>query len=249
MVVLTTKMATKKKFTYEYPRAALTVDIVIFGVDLERISATLDVLLIRRAADPFAGMLALPGGFVEMDETLDQAAFRELKEETGIVPSYLEQLYTFSKVDRDPRERVISAAFFALVPSRQHSPIAGSDASQALWLDVNRLNLNKPKFDFDFAFDHKDILELAVKRLQAKIRYAPIGFDLLPKGFTLAQLQRLYEVILQKPLDRSNFRKKIESLDVLCQTGGTAPGRKAALYRFDKKKYEAAVQRGINFEV
>ena len=164
-------------YTYEYPRAALTVDGVVFGID----DGELKVLLIRRGLAPFKGKWALPGGFVRVTETVDEAARRELMEETGLQNVFLEQLYTFGAVDRDPRERVVSVAYFALVKLAAHPPVGGSDASDAAWFPVAR----PPAL----AFDHAEILETAAQRLRGKVRYEPIGFELLPEKFTLSQLQ------------------------------------------------------------
>src|SRR5436190_18501821 len=153
--------------TYEYPRPALTVDAVVFGLDDE----DLKVLLIRRDLEPFGGKWALPGGFVRVEESLEEAVRRELQEETGISQVFLEQLYTFGDVDRDPRERVVSVAYYALVKLSDHKAKAATDAANAEWFPVSQL----PKL----AFDHADIVEVALSRLQGKVRYQPIGFELL----------------------------------------------------------------------
>jgi ADP-ribose pyrophosphatase YjhB (NUDIX family) len=210
-------------YTYEYPRPALTVDCVVFGQDEE----DLKVLLIRRGVEPFSGRWALPGGFVRMDESLDDAARRELEEESGIRPTHLEQLYTFGAPDRDPRGRVVTVAYFALVKLTDHRPHAATDAREAAWFSV----WDTPKL----AFDHAEVLSTALQRLKGKVRYQPIGFELLPPKFTLTQLQRLYEIILERPLDKRNFRKKILSLGLLKSEGRTrAAGahRPARLYAF-----------------
>src|SRR5256885_5574951 len=154
-------------FSYQYPRAALTVDCVVFGFD----EGELKVLLIERALEPFKGKWALPGGFVRVDETLDEAARRELEEEAGLRNVFLEQLYTFGAVDRDPRERVVSVAYYALVEPTKFKLKAATDASDAQWFPVNKL----PKL----AFDHADIVKAATLRLRNKVRYEPIGFELL----------------------------------------------------------------------
>src|SRR5712672_1873264 len=165
--------------TYKYPRAALTVDCVVFGFD----EAELKVLLIERGLEPFKGKWALPGGFVRVDETLDEAARRELEEEAGLKNVFLEQLYTFGQVERDPRERVVSVAYYALVKLSDHRARAATDAANAEWFPVSKT----PKL----AFDHADILATALARLKAKVRYEPIGFELLPPKFTLTELQHL----------------------------------------------------------
>ena len=190
-------------FKYQYPRAALTVDCVIFGFD----GGELKVLLIERALAPFKGKWALPGGFVGVDETLDEAARRELQDETGIKKVFLEQLYTFGEVDRDPRERVVSVAYYALIKLGDYRVKAATDARDAAWFAVS----DPPAL----AFDHDSILNAALARLKAEVRYQPIGFELLPPKFTLSQLQHLYEVVLERPLDKRNFRKKILAMPLL----------------------------------
>src|SRR6478609_1316130 len=183
--------------TYTYPRAALTVDCVVFGFD----EGQLKVLLIERALDPFKGRWALPGGFVRVNETLDDAARRELEEEAGLSKVFLEQLYTFGEVKRDPRERVVSVAYYALVKSAEHPATGATDADEAGWFPV----ADPPAL----AFDHAEILSTALERLRGKVRYEPLGFELLPAKFTLSQLQHIYEAVLQCELDKRNFRKKI----------------------------------------
>jgi len=189
--------------TYEYPRPALAVDCVVFGVDDE----DLKVLLIQRDLEPFEGSWALPGGFVQMKENLLGAARRELREETGLERVFLEQLFTFRGVDRDPRGRVVSVAYYALVRLMDHKVRAATDARDASWFPV----WDTPSL----AFDHEGILQIALERLKGKVRYQPLGFELLPKKFTLSQLQGLYETILERELDRRNFRKKILAMDIL----------------------------------
>ncbi len=227
-------------YTYEYPRPALTVDCVVFGLDEE----DLKVLLIQRGLEPFKGRWALPGGFVLMEESLEDAARRELAEEAGVRPSLLEQLYTFGEPGRDPRGRVVTVAYFALVKLTDHKVQAATDASQAAWFSV----WDMPKL----AFDHADIVATALQRLKGKVRYQPIGFELLPPKFTLTQLQRLYETILEKELDKRNFRKKILSMDLLEELDEVEQDvshRAARLYRFDHKKYKQLEKAGFNFEL
>lgn len=226
--------------TYQYPRAALTVDCVVFGLD----EGDLKVLLIERGLEPFKGRWALPGGFVRVDETLDAAARRELQEEAGLSNVFLEQLYTFGAVERDPRERVVSVGYYALVKLSEHEARAATDAANAKWFPVSRV----PKL----AFDHADILGTAVERLKSKVRYQPIGFELLPPKFTLSQLQHLYEAVLGVELDKRNFRKKVLSFGLLVplkQTQMVGRHRPAQLFRFDAEKYEKLKKRGFNFEV
>ena len=226
-------------FNYEYARPALAVDCVVFGLD-ER---ELKVLLVQRALPPKHAW-ALPGGFVRIDETLDAAARRELAEEAGVRDVYLEQLYTFGELDRDPRERVVSVAYYALAKLGDHAVRAATDAMGVGWFGLDEL----PKL----AFDHAHVVAVARDRLRGKVRYAPIGFELLPPRFSLTQLQRLYEIILGKPLDKRNFRKKILSMDLLVATDEVEQGvrhRAARLYRFDRRKYEKLAKQGFEFAI
>jgi 8-oxo-dGTP diphosphatase len=227
-------------YTYEYPRAALTVDCVVFGFD----EAELKVLLIQRGLAPFKGKWALPGGFVRVDETIDNAARRELSEETGLENVFLEQLYTFGAVDRDPRERVVSVAYYALVKLAEHPATGATDASDAAWFPAA-----KPPA---LAFDHSDILHAALERLRGKVSYEPIGFELLPEKFTLSQLQHLYETVLHTELDKRNFRKKILGMGLLLplkEQIRTGAHRPAQLFRFNTRKYAALKRRGFHFEL
>lgn len=224
--------------TYEYPRAALTVDCVVFGLD----ETDLKVLLIQRKLPPFQHVWALPGGFVRIDETLDQAAERELREEAGVSDVYLEQLYTFGALHRDPRERVVTVAYYALAKLGDHRIRAATDAMGVGWFPLEDL----PKL----AFDHAEIVALAHERLRGKVRYAPIGFELLPPRFSLTQLQRLYELVLGTRLDKRNFRKKILAMDLLVETDEVEQGvrhRAARLYRFDRRKYDRLTRQGFEF--
>ena len=228
------------KHTYEYPRAALTVDCVVFGFD----DTELKVLLIERGIAPFKGQWALPGGFVRVDETLDEAARRELMEETGLKKLFLEQLYTFSSVDRDPRERVISVAYYALTKPADHRTQATTDAADARWFPVRQIPA--------LAFDHAHIFATALQRLRGKLRYEPIGFELLPPKFTLSQLQQLYEAVLGTELDKRNFRKKVLSYGLLLpldETHREGAHRPAQLFRFDPVRYEKLKKEGFHFEL
>jgi 8-oxo-dGTP diphosphatase len=225
---------------YEFARPALTVDIVVFALDED----DLKVMLVERDLAPFAGQWALPGGFVHVDETLDDAARRELREESGLKNIFLEQLYTFGSLDRDPRERVVTVAYYALVNLAGHDVLASTDARNAAWFSMTDL----PKL----AFDHKRILRTARERLRAKVRYQPIGFELLPEQFTLRQLQHLYEVILNRELDKRNFRKKVLAMEFVKETNEIEKDvahRAARLYRFDKRRYDQLMKRGFNFEL
>ncbi len=227
-------------YTYKYPRGALTVDCVVFGFD----DGELKILLIERGQAPFKGHWALPGGFVKLDETLDQAARRELHEEAGLTNVFLEQLYTFGAVHRDPRERVVSVAYYALVKLLEHDARAATDAANAQWFPVSKI----PKL----AFDHAEIVRIAITRLQGKVRYQPIGFELLPPKFTLSQLQHLYEAVLGTNLDKRNFRKKVQGFNLLVPLNESLQAgrhRPAQLFRFNTAKYEKFRKRGFHFEL
>lgn len=224
--------------SYEYARAALTVDCVVFGLD----ETDLKVLLIQRKLAPFQHAWALPGGFVRVDETLDEAARRELEEEAGVRDVYLEQLYSFGALDRDPRERTVTVAYYALAKLSDHNIRAATDAMGVGWFALDDL----PKL----AFDHANIVTTAQERLRGKVRYAPIGFELLPPRFSLTQLQRLYEIVLGTELDKRNFRKKILSMDLLVETDEVEQGvrhRAARLYKFDRRKYDRLTKQGFEF--
>jgi 8-oxo-dGTP diphosphatase len=200
----------------------VTVDIVIFTIQ----SDSLKVLLIKRGVAPFRGQFAIPGGFVLENESLDQAALRELREETGVSDVYLEQLYSFGNPDRDPRARVITVAYYALISADRAPLVAGTDAAEANWWAVNKLP--------PLAFDHRKIVDYALERLRNKLEYTTVGFQLLPAKFTLTELQEVYEAILGKQLDKRNFRRKLALLKILkplseYRRGGQRPAR---LYRF-----------------
>ncbi len=215
-------MTNPKAYRYDYPHPAVTTDVVLFTLR----EGALSVLLIERRNPPYRGMWALPGGFLEIDEELEQCAIRELREETGIEGVYLEQLYTFGTPGRDPRERIISVTYFALTRSDSLSPKAASDAARVAWFPVNDLP--------ELAFDHAEILQLARHRLVAKLHYSTIAFQLLPERFTLSQLQSVYEILLDEPLDKRNFRKTMLARGILTETGELARSgnhRPAKTYR------------------
>jgi 8-oxo-dGTP diphosphatase len=215
-------MTEKKSFTYKYPHPAVAADLAIFTLQANQ----LHVLLVERARDPFKGSWALPGGFVRMHEDLPAAAARELEEETGVAGAYLEQVGAFGSPERDPRERVISVAFFAIIPSDAIHLKSGGDAAAAGWWPVNDLP--------NLAFDHQDILEQAGLRLREKVRRSPIALRFLAPEFTLTELQQVHEAILGQELDKRNFRKWLSSLPYLRATGRTRRGgqhRPAELYR------------------
>lgn len=226
-----------KKFVYDYPHPAVTTDCVIFGFD----GSNLKVLLIERGIEPFKGKWALPGGFLKMDETAEEGALRELEEETGLTNAYIRQFHTFTEPGRDPRERVITIAHYALV--RLQEVKGGDDAAQARWFAMDEIP--------PLAFDHDRILRLAQKMLRERIHFEPVGFELLPETFTMKQLQNLYEAILDVHFDRRNFAKKMYHLELLIQTDDmvrTSPKRESQLLRFNKEKYEELKQKGFRLE-
>ncbi len=224
-------------FVYKYPHPAVTTDCVIFGFDGQQ----LKVLLVERGIEPYKGHWAFPGGFLKMDETAEEGALRELKEETGLETAYIEQLGAFSDVKRDPRERVITIAFYALVNITEVK--GGDDAADARWFRIDDMPL--------LAFDHDHILRVAQKRLKEQIHFNPIGFELLPEVFTMPQLQALYEAILEVKFDRRNFSRKLLTLGLLDmadpdqERNGT---RTPVLYRFNAEKYQEMKQRGFRLE-
>lgn len=225
---------------YEHPRPALTVDCVVFGWA----GGELQLLVIERRLPPFVGAWALPGGFVQMHETTEAAAARELAEEAGIENIYMEQLFTFSRVDRDPRERVVSVAYYGLVRPDTLRALAGSDAARAEWVGVGSLP--------ELAFDHREIVDMGLVRLRGKLRYQPVGFELLPTKFTLSQLQGMYEQILGRTLDKRNFRRvmlRMEILDRLDEKQRDVSHRPSQLFSFNRARYDELVESGFNFEV
>ena len=221
----------------------VTVDAIVFGYSRE---VGVSVLLIKRKYDPFKGSWAIPGGFVKDEEPLEDAVARELQEETGIKINYLEQLYTFGKPDRDPRKRIISVAYFGLVNAEQFAKLhANTDAEEAAWFNVKKL----PKL----AFDHKKILKAAIERLRNKLVYQPIGFELLGKKFPFSDLEHLYTTVLDRPIDRRNFKKKVMSLKILdelkehAKTSGA--GRPGNLFKFNKTTYDRLKKEGMHVEL
>jgi 8-oxo-dGTP diphosphatase len=231
-------------FTYDFPRPSVTVDCILFGFD----EGELKILLIQRGNDPFKGCWALPGGFldVDTDPSLEFAAYRELQEETGLTDVFMEQLYTFGNMGRDPRGRTVSVGYFALLKlADYHRVQAGTDADSVKWFGLSEI-------PDKLAFDHAGIIRLSVERLKGKVRYQPIGFELLPAAFTLSELQHLYEAVLGQLLDKRNFRKKILKMNLLVLLETKQQGvahRAAALYRFDRDRYEELKSRGFNFEI
>jgi len=217
-------------------RHAVAVDVVLFTIHDE----ALKVLLVKRTTPPFRGTWSLPGGFVRREESVDEAALRELQEETGIGSVYLEQLYTFGDLDRDPRGRVITVSYYAVVNWGQFQVKARAKLATARWFGVNRLPA--------LAFDHKKIVASSLERLRNKVNYTSVAFQLLPKTFTLSELQRAYEVILGQSLDKRNFRKKMLALGILRDTKAQqleGRQRPARLYAFTEAKVIKLQEKGI----
>lgn len=225
-----TSAEAKRAATYDpskYERPSVTVDVVILTLR----AGKLEVLLVKRKHWPFEGLWAIPGGFVNPDESLEAAARRELKEETGVTTVYLEQLYTFGDPGRDPRTRVITVVYYALLRSDRLRINAADDAAEAAWFPLFALPER-------LAFDHQKILTYTLQRLQGKLEYTTIGYQLLPKEFTLSELQEVYEAILNRDLDKRNFRKKVLQFGILERAEGTrrvGQHRPAQLYRFSPK--------------
>lgn len=230
-------MSEELKYCYKYPHHAVTTDCVIFGFD----GHELKVLLIERGIDPYKGSWAFPGGFLRPDESAEDGALRELREETGVEDAYIEQFHTYSDPSRDPRERVITIAYMALVKITEVK--GGDDAVDARWFPVN----DTPQL----AFDHDKILRDALVRLRERIHFHPIGRDLLPEKFTIKELQTLYESVLGVQFDRRNFSKKIMHLELLIQLDETVwptPKREAKLFKFNLDKYNELKKRGFRLE-
>ena len=232
-------------YTYDFPKADLTTDAVVFGLDLD--AGRLQVLLVERGVEPFRGAWALPGGFIRQDEDLEACVRRELHEETGVEVAWLEQLYTFGAVARDPRGRVVTVAYWGIVRPDQVRLRAATDAAAAAFHDAEVLP--------PLAFDHADIVASALQRLRGKLRWQPVGLWLLDEVFTLVELERVYAILLGQPMDRGNFRKKIRpqvEAGVLVPTGQQRKppaGRPAALYRFDEAAWQRREAEGAAFEV
>lgn len=216
-------------YSYKYPHAALTTDCVVFGYD----GRDLHILLVERGIEPYKGSWALPGGFMNIDETVEECAKRELAEETNVKDIYLEQFHVFSSVKRDPRERVITVAFIALVRKSDYRVMAGDDAARASWFNEMELP--------PLAFDHREIISLARRRLKEKLHTDPIAFHLLDEKFTMSELQRLAEVINDTSYDRRNFARKMMSTGFIEDEGPspeTSHNRTPELYSFNKESYE-----------
>ena len=225
-------------YCYKYPHPAVTADCVIFGFDESNI---MKVLLIQRGNDPYKGKWAFPGGFMNMDETAEQCARRELEEETGLKDVTVEQFYTFTDVNRDPRERVITVAHYALVKLSEVK--GGDDAEKAQWFSLDEIP--------SLAFDHELIFRKALKVLKERICFEPIGFELLPEIFKMSELQNLYEAILEVKFDRRNFYNKMIKLGILCEAESLPEGasrRIPVMYRFNATKYTELKQKGFRLE-
>ena len=225
------------------PDIKVAVDAIVFGYSKKD---GVSLLLIQRKYEPFKNSWAIPGGFVLEDESLEDAVRRELVEETGIEVNYLEQLYTFGEPTRDPRQRIIAIAYFGLVKTTQYQQLkASTDAENAKWFSIKKLP--------PLAFDHKQIVNVAIERLRTKIRYQPIGFELLDKKFPFSDLEKLYAALLDKEINRRNFSKKILSFGFLQETGEImkteGKGRPSKMYQFNQKRYKELLKEGFNFEI
>jgi 8-oxo-dGTP diphosphatase len=210
-----------------YEQPAVTVDLVIFTVSEEK----LKVLLVKRAQEPFAGVWSIPGGFLKAGESLDEAAIRVMKEKTGVKEIYLEQLYTFGRPDRDPRARIITVTYFALIPWQNLAQPESNQIADLAWYAADQLP--------ELAFDHQEILSYAINRLRAKATYSNIVYGLLPVQFRLSDLQKVYESIIDKSMDKRNFRKRMLATGLLKETGKKeiiGAHRPAMLYCFKKRE-------------
>ena len=250
-------------YQYKYEHMAVTTDCVIFTYE----DWMLKVLLVRRGMDPYKGEWAFPGGFLKLDETAKDGALRELREETSLETSAIRELGVFSAVDRDPRERVITIAYYALI--KPSEVIGGDDADEAAWFPIQKLP--------PLAFDHRQIFEAAMERLRRDIHFEPVGFDLLDEEFTIPDLQRLYEIILGTKFDRRNFQRKVLASGILEEVPKDEepviescampepmmasrmmaeespkprrrPGRIASLFRLNKAKYDEMKEEGDKYE-
>lgn len=225
------------RYCYKYPHPAVTTDCVIFGFDGTR----LKVLLVQRGIEPYKGRWAFPGGFMNMDESAEEGALRELHEETGLGEAYIRQFHTFTEPGRDPRERVITIAYYALV--KLQTVKGGDDAADARWFALSEVP--------QLAFDHDQILRRAGQALRQQIHFEPVGFELLPEKFTLKELQNLYEAILDVRFDRRNFYNKMKRLGILEQTDdmvNPTQKKEAYLFSFNKQKYDELKQKGFKLE-
>lgn len=233
----TNKIEGELKYCYKYPHPSVTTDCVIFSFD----GTKLRVLLVQRGIEPYKGRWAFPGGFMKMDESAEEGALRELQEETGLAGAYIRQFHTFTAPQRDPRERVITIAYYALV--RMQEVKGGDDATDARWFALDEVP--------QLAFDHDQILRKAEQALRQQIHFEPVGFELLPEQFTIKELQNLYEAILDVRFDRRNFynkMKRLEMLELTDETVNPTQKKEAYLFRFNKAKYEELKQKGFRLE-
>jgi len=231
-------MDNEGNYCYKYWRPAVTTDCVIFGYDVKE---GLSLLLIERGLEPYKGKWAFPGGFLQENETAEEGAVRELFEETSFRANVIQQFGCFSEVNRDPRDRVITIAFFALVKMSQVQ--GGDDAARAKWFRLSEIP--------PLAFDHDRILRVALSRLKEKIHFEPIGFELMPEVFTMPQLQDLYESILEVKFDRRNFANKMLHLGILTEAEPRVPGSSSRIptrYRFNADKYSELKSKGFRLE-
>ncbi len=218
----------------------VSIDCVIFGFE----NNSLEILLVKRARNPHQGKWALPGGFIKKEELVDTAANRILFDTTGINNIYLEEIAVFDGLNRYPLWRVFTIGHFALISPENYSISTGIDTTEVKWFKIDNL----PKLPFD----HHKIIEVALSKLRTRVRYRPIGFELLPEKFTLPQLQKLYEAILGKNLDKRNFRKKINKVDLIRKLKEKETNNKtraAYLYKFDKNNYNKLKEKGFIFEL
>ncbi len=218
----------------------VSVDCVVFGYHENR----LKILLIKRGAAPFKGMWALPGDLVYPNENIDVAAQRILRDLTGIEQLFMEQTQVYGKVDRHPAGRVITTGYYSLIDIAKHDPHASAWADGVYWVDLEAIP--------ELAFDHGEILNDALKVLQQRVRHQPVGFELLPEKFALADLQALYEALLNEKYDKANFRKRILSMNLLIslkENQKDVPHRPARLYKFDKQRYDELRAKGFSFEL
>lgn len=218
----------------------ISIDCVIFGFEDDK----LKVLLIKRNIDPRKGWMALPGGFIRINEDLSTASRRILWDLTGIRDLYMEQIHTFGNVDRYPNRRVITVAYYALININNYQLTPGNEAMDARWMDVKNLP--------ELPFDHHEIFNFALQKLRRRVRHEPVGFNLLPNKFTLSQLQSLYEAILDTKFDKRNFRRKIHRMKFLVDLGEKQQNvahRAAKLYSFDEEKYKRLKEKGFNFDL
>lgn len=219
-----------KVYTYKHPHPAVTVDCVIFGFN----GISLQVLLIERGLEPYKGCWAFPGGFLNIDESAADGAIRELEEETGLTGAYMEQFHTYSTPDRDPRERVITIAHYALVRTIDVRP--GDDASKACWFSLDDVP--------PLAFDHAQILKDALTRLRERIHFQPVAFRLLPKEFTMKELRTLYEAVFDVSFDRKSFERRMLRTDLLVKIEPVS-GKRCTKYSFDTEKYDELRRNGF----